>query len=343
MVDDRNPTGYAQVVEESLGASEPAVNVVYTYGLDLVKQRLLDGTERFYGYDGLGSVRYLTSTGEGAPVSVTDTYDYDAFGILINPTASTTPNNYRFTGEQWDPHLGMYYLRARYYKPEIGRFWTMDSYEGSQGDPLSLHKYLYAQADPINRIDPSGHFSIFKFTQKFGYEAHRVIQAQYLAENPGAIVGPTTGVLGTRLKPNILNTAKGTFGEIKPLSLSGVAAGMVQIEAYQLAFNALGVPYAKETWPNGVREAYVFTTPIAYFNVGGVIFYTDEVSNLDDLFKIGTYALAREFIRRGLVKRTLQSALIRIPGLVVAGKTADTGRLQMHLGIATILSAMGKF
>jgi RHS repeat-associated protein len=69
-----------------------------------------------------------------------------------------TPNVYRYTGEQWDPDLGMYYLRARYYQPDIGRFWTMDTYEGSQSDPLSLHKYLYCAADPVNNTDPSGHF-----------------------------------------------------------------------------------------------------------------------------------------------------------------------------------------
>src|ERR1041385_5406216 len=45
---------------------------------------------------------------------------------------------------------------GRYLDPQTGRFRTMDSYEGSQGDPLSLHKYLYAQANPVNRIDPSG-------------------------------------------------------------------------------------------------------------------------------------------------------------------------------------------
>ena len=32
----------------------------------------------------------------------------------------------------------------------------MDSYEGGQSDPLSLHKYLYCHADPVNGIDPSG-------------------------------------------------------------------------------------------------------------------------------------------------------------------------------------------
>ena len=46
--------------------------------------------------------------------------------------------------------------RARYYQPALGRFWTMDTYEGSKGDPLSLHKYLYCGADPINHTDLSG-------------------------------------------------------------------------------------------------------------------------------------------------------------------------------------------
>jgi len=51
----------------------------------------------------------------------------------------------------------MYYLRARYMSPGYGRFWTMDTFEGSPTDPQSLHKYLYCAADPVNRIDPSGH------------------------------------------------------------------------------------------------------------------------------------------------------------------------------------------
>ena len=86
-----------------------------------------------------------------------------------------------------------------------------------------------------------------------------------------------------------------------------------------------------------ISGAHVFTQPIAYFNVAGVIFYTDMTSNLDDLTKIGTFALAREFIRRGLVQRTLQGALIRIPGLVAARGVADTGRLQLHIGISVMI------
>ena len=158
----------------------------YTYGLDLVRQdrgpALTGGAveTRYFGYDGLGSVRHLTDTAG----TTTDTYYYDAFGLMAaryarrtsdgamlafaNPAtetgpAGTTPvvNNYRYAGEQWDGDLGLYYNRARYYAPELGRFWSMDSYEGSQGDPLSLHKYLYCHANPVNGVDPSGHeFSI---------------------------------------------------------------------------------------------------------------------------------------------------------------------------------------
>ena len=79
-----------------------------------------------------------------------------AFGEGSAPTEPRpTPNLY--TGEQYDPDLGMYYLRARYHNPQTGRFWNMDSFEGNNQDPPSLHKYLYCRNDPANRIDPSGH------------------------------------------------------------------------------------------------------------------------------------------------------------------------------------------
>jgi RHS repeat-associated protein len=106
----------------------------------------------FYGYDGHGSVRQLfDSTG-----AVTDSYDYDAFGNLINSTG-TTPNNYLFAGEAYDSALGLYYNRARYLNTATGRFWSMDTHEGKERDPLSLHKYLYAEGNPVDHVDPSGH------------------------------------------------------------------------------------------------------------------------------------------------------------------------------------------
>jgi len=37
-----------------------------------------------------------------------------------------------------------------------GRFWSMDTDEGANTDPLSLHKYLYSEANPVDGVDPSG-------------------------------------------------------------------------------------------------------------------------------------------------------------------------------------------
>jgi RHS repeat-associated protein len=152
LVDDLNPTGYPQVVEELNGGG--AVQRQYTYGLQRISQYQLVSntwTPSFYGYDGFGTVRQLTNSGG----TITDSYDYDAFGKKINSTG-TTPNNYLYRGEQYDSDLGLYYLRARYYNPATGRFMSRDPEDGYVTSPASLHKYIYAGGDPVNGWDPSG-------------------------------------------------------------------------------------------------------------------------------------------------------------------------------------------
>jgi len=44
----------------------------------------------------------------------------------------------------------------------------MDSYEGNRSDPLSLHKYLYCAADPVNNTDPSGNMTLAAQVPTFG-------------------------------------------------------------------------------------------------------------------------------------------------------------------------------
>jgi RHS repeat-associated protein len=162
LVDDLNPTGYAQVLEEwrSVNGGASTLDRAYVYGHSLISQRQSDDTVQYYGYDGHGNVRLLLNN--DATAAVSDAYDYDAFGILINEwhqnAVTPTPNHYLYSGEQWDSELGMYYLRARYLNPQNGRFWSMDTYGGDQGNPSSLHKYTYAFCDPVNNLDSSGNF-----------------------------------------------------------------------------------------------------------------------------------------------------------------------------------------
>ena len=91
----------------------------------------------------------------GTMPGATVTYEYDGFGNKINSTG-TTPNNFLYRGEAYDSDLGLYYLRARYYNPLTGRFMSRDPEDGKIKDPRTLHKYLYAGGDPVNRIDPRG-------------------------------------------------------------------------------------------------------------------------------------------------------------------------------------------
>ena len=152
LVDDLNPTGYPQVVEELNSAG--TVERQYTYGLQRIDEdQIVNGswTASYYGYDGGGSVRQLTNSAG----SVTDTYEYDAFGNALQ-TSGSTPNNYLYRGEQYDSDLGLYYLRARYYNPSTGRFMSRDPEDHPLTDIRELHKYLYVGGDPVNWADPTG-------------------------------------------------------------------------------------------------------------------------------------------------------------------------------------------
>ena len=236
LVDSNNPTGYAQVVEEIVGGQ---VVRQYTYGHDLVSQRQLVGGQwqtSFYGYDGHGSVRYLTD----ASGAVTDTYTYDAFGTLLSRTG-TTANDYLYAGERFDADLGLYYLRARHMNPATGRFFTQDTHDGVAYDPLSLHKYLYANANPVDRADPSGNFSISIGSFTIAFSIQSILVNMAIGAFTGALLGAVDAFLGGR---NVREAAiqGGLFGAaLGPLAgiyiiraiLAGVGMGISAVGAFQ--------------------------------------------------------------------------------------------------------------
>ncbi len=159
LIDDRNPTGLSQVLDELVGGS---VTRTYAYGLQRISENQFDGSTwvpSFYGYDGHGSVRFLSNSAG----TVTDTYQYDAFGRLINITGST-PNSFLYSGEQYDANLGLYNLRARYYNPATGRFWGRDPVEGVQCCGLSWNPYIYVKDNPVNAIDPTGAATLYEYS-----------------------------------------------------------------------------------------------------------------------------------------------------------------------------------
>ncbi|MBC2711713.1 MAG: cadherin-like domain-containing protein [Desulfosarcina sp.] len=154
LVDKNRP--YSQVLEERDGSDSLIVS--YMYGDDLISQNR-GGILSYYHYDGQMSTRNLTDGSAG----ITDSFVYDAFGILLGH-GGTTENHYLYTGEQYDPNVGFYYLRARYYDENTGRFVTHDPVLGNQFEPVSLHRYLYANVNPVMYFDPSGETNLLLLT-----------------------------------------------------------------------------------------------------------------------------------------------------------------------------------
>ena len=68
-------------------------------------------------------------------------------------------NEVCYTAGIYDVSTGLYYLNARYYDPNNGRFITRDTYRGEINNPSTLHLYAYCANNPINFTDPSGHYS----------------------------------------------------------------------------------------------------------------------------------------------------------------------------------------
>jgi hypothetical protein len=77
----------------------------------------------------------------------------------------------------------MYFLRARYYNSNTGRFFSADSFEGRLDEPESLHRYLYASDNPIDRVDPSGNLDLVE----------TVVVAGIIGAEVGAFAGYMAG------------------------------------------------------------------------------------------------------------------------------------------------------
>ena len=170
LLEGLNPTGYAQVA--GVLSREPRQSWRVT-------QRSLHGTALIgtaaRPADGVGGqgdglrIQHVVADGHG---NVRKEYSeegeegrsaiYTAWGEELSAVEGPSKSGavrWGYAGEVWDSELGMYELRARQYRPEHGRFWTLDTFEGRPGQPLSLHKYLYCHGSPVDLVDPSGYLA----------------------------------------------------------------------------------------------------------------------------------------------------------------------------------------
>jgi RHS repeat-associated protein len=190
--------GYNGYGELATVQPDPATTVTYGRdGLGRMSARTVDGATQTYGYGGtsyavtrtalaggmptelvrgyqgetLGQVstgstlrpgtnihRDVTSWQNNATGAVVGQRRYDPFGTVVEATGTTAPANLGFQGDPTDPATGLVDMGFRAYDPGTGRFASPDNLAGAFGRPISLNRYAYGNADPVNHLDPDGHW-----------------------------------------------------------------------------------------------------------------------------------------------------------------------------------------
>jgi RHS repeat-associated protein len=129
-----------------------AVSHRYLYGgsIDEVLVEQTPTTLNWALADRLGTVDLIVDD-QGA---VIDRVTFDSFGNKVSESAPDKAFRFGFTGRELDPETGLYYYRARYYDPLVGRFISVDSI-GFQAGDTNLYRYVFNS--PTRGIDPTGH------------------------------------------------------------------------------------------------------------------------------------------------------------------------------------------
>ncbi|HEX2710931.1 MAG TPA: RHS repeat-associated core domain-containing protein [Candidatus Acidoferrales bacterium] len=135
------------LIEETNASGGVVARYAQGENIDEPLAMLRSGATSYYEQDGIDSVTSLSN----AAGSLANTYTYDSFGKLTASSGSLT-NPFQYTARELDAETSLYYYRARYYDPNVGRFLSEDPLGFNAG----LNFYNYVSANPTNLADPFG-------------------------------------------------------------------------------------------------------------------------------------------------------------------------------------------
>lgn len=181
--------------------NQGAIITYYVYGLGLLSQIDRTNNRYFYHYNNRGDTIALTGISGG----ITDSYAYDEYGKVLN-TTGTTNNPFKFVGQfgVMDEGNGLYFMRARFYDANVGRFLSEDPI-GFEGGDWNL--YAYVGGNPLIGIDPIGldQTKLTVFVNKNGHIEESIDNSQKTSQNEGQ---PTQLTVSTNSSGAIKNAEK---------------------------------------------------------------------------------------------------------------------------------------
>ena len=103
---------------------------------------------------------------------------YYAFGSERRADGPHLATDYRFTGQKADG-TGLYYYNARYYDPVIGQFISPDTIVPDPNRVYGYNRYMYTMGNPLNLVDPSGHYPDDVLMKHFGCDDWACVESQF--------------------------------------------------------------------------------------------------------------------------------------------------------------------
>ena len=254
--------------------------ITYTYGNGLISDsrkeaKDSDTEKRYYHYNHIGSTTAITDAdgdllyriAYGTYGELTGIYDTDG-ELVEDKTAVIRAENLRFLyngryGVETGAN-GLYYMRARYYNPQIKRFINRDIIDGSITDSQSLNKYSYVQGNPVSLIDPFGLCAQDYFSRAghelldwlgFIFDPADVINFLWYTAEGNAAMAAATAVAIVPAAGSFI--AKGTKQAIKAGKKAAQKAGekAAKNATEKAAKKAAAKKLAKEATETGVEKA----------------------------------------------------------------------------------------
>ncbi|MDO8663129.1 MAG: SpvB/TcaC N-terminal domain-containing protein [Candidatus Omnitrophota bacterium] len=203
----------------------------------------------YYHSDHLGSSNVITDK-DGNQIGLTE---FTPYGSISKQSGSYDPK-YKFNGKELES-TGLYFYGARYYDQELGRFISADTIVQASYDPQSLNRYSYCRNNPINYIDPTGHWWFI------GIIVGAILGGVSSAVNnqpvwQGALMGALGGALvagGAALATEMgLSAGLGATigGIVGGVASSAVNGGNIGVSALTGGLGA-GIGYGLGSWASG--------------------------------------------------------------------------------------------